>query len=223
MQKAVLIFLSLLALGHAATLYADADSTTSEPVRDSTTAAPVETTVADQTTADAAKTTVTADPVQTTVTQPSGQTTANPAETTVTQTQTTPVTTKPGECLYPTRAWGVPDLREFAFCKDGVAQVTQCNEDEYYVSNDLVSGCLPADKMDPQCVNLDITVGPCTGKNLLQPQPSETLTNFWFCEKEGAEPVECTCEQNKAFLKQGGYLGCFEWPEWRKLRGCQTY
>ncbi|KAM8706237.1 hypothetical protein ACLKA7_010503 [Drosophila subpalustris] len=245
-SKAFLIFFGLLALGNAASFYEDVDVPTVAPGGTTvapggttaapgvTTAAPGGTTVAPGgTTAAPGVTTAapgvtTAAPGVTTVAP--GGTTAVPANptvpnpgTTVAPGGTTAVPTPPGKCVYATQAWGVPDVRQLAFCLDGQERLTECNEDEYFVSNDEISGCVPADIISPNCVNLDVTVGPCTGINLKQLQISESLTGFWFCEEEGAAPVELFCENGKAFLKQDGYMGCFEWTQWRKLRGCQTY
>ncbi|KAL7728770.1 hypothetical protein ACLKA6_004134 [Drosophila palustris] len=224
-SKAFLIFFGLLALGNAASFYDYVDEPTVAP--GGTTVAPGGTTVAPGVTTAAPGGTTVA-PGGTTVAP--GETTAVPANptvpnpgTTVAPGGTTAVPTPPGKCVYATQAWGVPNVRQLAFCLDGQERVTECNEDEYFVSNDKISGCVPADIISPNCVNLDVTVGPCTGSNLKQPQISESLTGFWFCEEEGAAPVELSCGTGKAFLKQDGYMGCFEWTQWRELRGCQTY
>ncbi|KAH8417775.1 hypothetical protein KR222_005749, partial [Zaprionus bogoriensis] len=126
-------------------------------------------------------------------------------------------------CHFETQTWGIPNVNDFGFCLNGRARYTQCNENHYYVDNEEMSGCIPVESMDPNCVNSDVTVGACTGINLKQPQESEVLTNFWLCTAENAEPIELSCLDDKAFLNKDGYLGCFDWTWWRELRGCETY
>ncbi|EDV90630.1 GH14073 [Drosophila grimshawi] len=135
---------------------------------------------------------------------------------------TTPATgtTVPAKCLYQSMTWAAEDLRKYYWCLNDKPRLSTCKEDYYYVNNATVSGCIPAAKMNPACVNLDIAVGPCEGINLKQPQASYILTNFWLCTEAGAEPVELTCVEDKAFIKQDGYLGCFDWATWRSLRSC---
>ncbi|EDW16581.2 uncharacterized protein Dmoj_GI10606 [Drosophila mojavensis] len=129
-------------------------------------------------------------------------------------------TTVPATCLFEDEMWGDEDIRKFYFCFDNVPILSECEEGYYFVKNATDSGCLPAKLMNPACVNLDVTVGPCTGNNLLQPQVSEVLTNFWLCREEGAAPVELTCPEDQVFIKQDGYLGCFDWQTYRSVRGC---
>ncbi|XP_030573348.1 uncharacterized protein LOC115771674 [Drosophila novamexicana] len=132
----------------------------------------------------------------------------------------TDTTTAPEVCLYERQPWATVNPSQYYICVDNKPKITNCNEGYYFVKNATLSGCIPAKKMDPNCVNLDVTVGPCTGINLKQPQASQVLTNFWLCTEENAAPVELTCLDDKAFVKQEGYLGCFDWALWRALRGC---
>ncbi|XP_023174610.1 uncharacterized protein LOC111601968 [Drosophila hydei] len=126
----------------------------------------------------------------------------------------------PDTCLNEDELWATDNLHAYYFCWDGVPILTECNEGYYFVRNATDSGCIPAKLMNPNCVNLDITVGPCTGINLLQPQTSQNLNNFWLCTEEGADPVELTCVDDLVFVKQDGYLGCFDWQTFRSVRGC---
>ncbi|KRF99859.1 uncharacterized protein Dwil_GK13748 [Drosophila willistoni] len=116
--------------------------------------------------------------------------------------------------------WGDEDIRYFYFCEDNEVLEDECDKGYYYVNNATVSGCIPGADMNPNCVNLDATAPECEGENLKQPQVCETLTNFYLCPKEGASATELTCTEDKAFANQDGYLGCFTWAEWRKVRDC---
>lgn len=201
-QTVILIFLGLLALGNVASVFADEDVSTLAP-----TSAPTgeESTVS---------TSAPTGEVSTATTSAGSEQTSTPSA---------GASEVPEVCLYQSQTWGVPNVGKFNFCVDGKPKLTECNENSYYVRNETLNGCVPAAKMDPNCVNLDVNVGDCTGINLKQPQPSDTLTNFYLCTAENQDPVELTCLDDKAFLKEKGYLGCFDWTFWRELRECQTY
>ncbi|XP_030371645.1 uncharacterized protein LOC115625631 [Scaptodrosophila lebanonensis] len=142
----------------------------------------------------------------------------------ITSTAGISITTEAGVagCLSENEAWADPDINQFNFCYNGEKQSLSCDKNTYFVNNGTVAGCIPADEMSPNCVNEDITVGPCEGANLYQPQPSKTIGNFWLCVEEGADPIELSCESGKAFVEKDGYMGCFEWDEWRTIRDCVT-
>ncbi|KAH8408451.1 hypothetical protein KR215_005698, partial [Drosophila sulfurigaster] len=126
-------------------------------------------------------------------------------------------------CVYETQTWGVPQLNAFKFCVDGEVKTTTCIANHYYVSNDKVSGCIPAADVDPLCIDTTITAPVCTGNNLRQMQRSSSLTSYYLCTAEGAQPDLLPCLNGKVFANNNGYLGCFDWPQWRTASGCVTY
>ncbi|XP_034661288.1 uncharacterized protein LOC117896867 [Drosophila subobscura] len=124
----------------------------------------------------------------------------------------------PVVCKYEDELWGGEDIRKFYFCIDGQVIEDWCDKDCYFVNNATFSGCLQANLLNPQCVNLDAAEPDCKGLSAWQPQPSASPNNFYLCTSEGAK--ELSCEQDKAFVNQDGYLGCFTWTTWRMLRNC---
>ncbi|XP_037954543.1 uncharacterized protein LOC119685514 [Teleopsis dalmanni] len=126
-------------------------------------------------------------------------------------------------CLYENELWGSEDGTKFYFCLPGTNTAIEqsCAPNTFFVKNDTVSGCIPATSMDPNCVNLE-PVGSCVGDNLNQPQPSSDPTKYYLCTSENATPLQLQCPDNKAFVKQDGYLGCFEWSTWRDIRDCPS-
>ncbi|XP_011195451.2 uncharacterized protein LOC105220700 [Zeugodacus cucurbitae] len=126
-------------------------------------------------------------------------------------------------CKYQDELWGAEDGTTFYFCeKDTNSAVLQtCPEETFFVRNATLTGCIPNALMDPNCVST-IEVGPCSGINLKQPQSSSEPTKFYLCTSEGATPLLLDCPEGKAFVKQDGYLGCFDWTEWRAIRNCYT-
>ncbi|CAD6994207.1 uncharacterized protein LOC101460500 [Ceratitis capitata] len=126
-------------------------------------------------------------------------------------------------CKYEDELWGADDGLKFYFCdsetKTPVLQ--DCPDSTFFVRNETLTGCIPFSLMDPNCV-YTVAVGSCTGNNLKQPQPSSDPSKFYLCTAEGATPLLLPCTSGKAFVKQNGYLGCFDWADWRKLRNCYT-
>lgn len=121
-------------------------------------------------------------------------------------------------CQSEDELWGGEDIRKFYFCLDGVVIEDECEEGHYFVNNATVSGCLPADLMNPSCVNKVTKEPACTDGTQFQPQPCSNLTNFYLCTSEGVQ--ELPCARGKAFVDAGGYLGCLSWTQWRSLRNC---
>ncbi|XP_062124147.1 integumentary mucin C.1 isoform X1 [Drosophila sulfurigaster albostrigata] len=206
------------------------DVTTAAP----TTAAPVvttEVTTAAPTTAaptTAAPTTAapTTSASTTAVPTTSASTTAAPTgSTTPSSTTAAPggTTVTPETCVYETQTWGVPQLNAFKFCVNGEVKTTTCIANHYYVSNAKVSGCIPAADVDPLCIDTTIKAPVCTGNNLRQMQRSSSLTSYYLCTAEGAQPDLLPCLNGKVFANNNGYLGCFDWPQWRTASGCDTY
>ncbi|XP_023290974.2 uncharacterized protein LOC111674563 [Lucilia cuprina] len=116
--------------------------------------------------------------------------------------------------------WGSEDGTKFYFCiGDNMAIEQSCEPDTFFVKNATVSGCVPLDEVADSCV-YHVEPEPCEGINLLQPQPHTDPTMFYLCTESGADPVALPCPDNNAFAKQDGYLGCFDWAMWRKIRGC---
>ncbi|XP_062124148.1 salivary glue protein Sgs-3 isoform X2 [Drosophila sulfurigaster albostrigata] len=196
------------------------DVTTAAP----TTAAPVvttEVTTAAPTTAaptTAAPTTAAPTTSASTTAAPTGSTT--PSSTTAAPGGTT---VTPETCVYETQTWGVPQLNAFKFCVNGEVKTTTCIANHYYVSNAKVSGCIPAADVDPLCIDTTIKAPVCTGNNLRQMQRSSSLTSYYLCTAEGAQPDLLPCLNGKVFANNNGYLGCFDWPQWRTASGCDTY
>ncbi|XP_014098371.3 uncharacterized protein [Bactrocera oleae] len=128
-----------------------------------------------------------------------------------------------GDCLYQDELWGTVDGTKFYFCdKDTNTSIIQdCPDETFFVRNETLTGCIPVALMDPNCI-YNIEVGNCTGINVQQPQASSDPTKFYLCTSEGATPLLLPCADGKAFVKQNGYLGCFDWTEWRALRNCYT-
>ena len=126
-------------------------------------------------------------------------------------------------CRYKDGMWGSEDGTKFYFCLPGTDTAIEqsCRKNTFFVNNAKVTGCIPLKMVDPNCVyQSDVEPQPCKGVNLIQPQPSSVPTNYYVCVAEGATPVKLTCPAGKAFVKQDGYLGCFEWKQWRKIRNC---
>ncbi|XP_036325343.1 uncharacterized protein LOC118738513 [Rhagoletis pomonella] len=127
-------------------------------------------------------------------------------------------------CKYTDEVWGAEDGTKFYFClpDNNTAILQSCPDNTFFVRNATVTGCIPNSLMDPNCVT-DVEVGACSGEDLKQPQPCSSNPNkFYLCTSEGAEPVLLNCPDGKAFVKQDGYLGCFDWSRWRELRQCYT-
>ncbi|KAH8381822.1 hypothetical protein KR009_000447 [Drosophila setifemur] len=123
-------------------------------------------------------------------------------------------------CQSEDELWGGEDIHRFYFCLDGQVMSDECDPGTYFVDNSTVSGCVPSDMMNPTCVNLDVKVPDCTGANKMQPQAADEVTNFYLCTSEG--PKELSCEDGHAFVDSDGYLGCFNWTQWRNLRNCNN-
>uniref|UniRef100_A0A6P4EQZ9 Uncharacterized protein LOC108043301 n=2 Tax=Drosophila rhopaloa TaxID=1041015 RepID=A0A6P4EQZ9_DRORH len=121
-------------------------------------------------------------------------------------------------CQSEDELWGGEDIRKFYFCLDGKVITDECDSGSYFVNNATVCGCLTSDLMKPSCVNMDIKVPDCTGASKMQPQACDDVASFYLCTSEGAK--ELPCPDGKAFVDQDGYLGCFDWSEWRSLRNC---
>ncbi|XP_022212613.2 uncharacterized protein LOC111067671 [Drosophila obscura] len=121
-------------------------------------------------------------------------------------------------CQSQDELWGGEDIRKFYFCINDQVIEDECDTGYYFVNNATYSGCLPAKLLNPQCVNLDAVEPDCKGLSAEQPQPCDTLTNFYLCTADGV--TKMSCADNKAFVNQDGYLGCFPWAEWRLLRNC---
>ncbi|XP_067630595.1 uncharacterized protein [Eurosta solidaginis] len=126
-------------------------------------------------------------------------------------------------CKYQDQLWGSEDGTRFYFCLtiNNTAIEQKCPEETFFVRNATLTGCVPNDMMNPNCVN-NVVVGDCTGLNLQQPQPSTDPDKFYLCPSEGATPLLLSCAAGKGFIKQDGYLGCFNWTQWRVLRQCNT-
>ncbi|EDW27990.1 GL27267 [Drosophila persimilis] len=121
-------------------------------------------------------------------------------------------------CLYEDEIWGGEDIRKFYFCISGEVYEDTCDTDYYFVRNATYSGCLPAALMNPQCVNLDAVEPDCEGISAEQPQPTDLLNQYYLCTDDGVKQL--SCGEDKAFINQDGYLGCFPWTQWRTLRNC---
>ncbi|KAH8381496.1 hypothetical protein KR093_006868, partial [Drosophila rubida] len=132
-------------------------------------------------------------------------------------------TAAPEPCVYASQTWGTSTLNAFKFCVDGVTLSSTCIANHYYVSNSTISGCVPAAQMDPQCIDVTLKPPVCTGNNLRQMQRSSVITQFYICESENAEPTVINCPDGKIFANNNGWLGCFEWEQWRIASGCNTY
>lgn len=123
-------------------------------------------------------------------------------------------------CLSETELWGSADGTKFYFCLGGdVALEQSCDSGTFFVKNATVSGCVPIDLVSDNCI-YHTEPPSCTGESVTQPQPHQDPTKFYLCPATGAEPLVLTCLDNKAFVNQDGYLGCFEWSQWRGIRGC---
>lgn len=123
-------------------------------------------------------------------------------------------------CESETQLWGSPDGTKFRFCiGDDIALELPCDPNTFFVKNATVCGCIPLDQVADDCV-YHVSAPTCEGQNLKQPQPHQDPTKYWLCPSSGAKPVELSCPANKAFVNQNGYLGCFEWTQWRSIRGC---
>ncbi|KAM7360142.1 uncharacterized protein ACRADG_003600 [Cochliomyia hominivorax] len=123
-------------------------------------------------------------------------------------------------CVSETEIWGSEDGTKFYFCiGDNQALEQTCEPGTFFVKNATVSGCVPVGEVADNCI-YHVKVEPCEGENVVMPQVHPEPTKYYLCLNEGAEPLALTCPQNKAFLKQDGYLGCFEWKKWRSVRGC---
>ncbi|XP_013108336.1 uncharacterized protein LOC106087739 [Stomoxys calcitrans] len=123
-------------------------------------------------------------------------------------------------CKYENELWPSDDGTKFYLCVgDDLALEQSCEPNTFFVKNSTVAGCVPLSEVDGNCI---YHVGPptCTGISLSQPQPHELPTNFYLCPVSGGEPLVMTCPDQKAFVNQDGYLGCFTWPSWREIRGC---
>ncbi|XP_075149022.1 uncharacterized protein LOC142222657 [Haematobia irritans] len=123
-------------------------------------------------------------------------------------------------CVSETELWGSVDGTKFYFCLgDNMALEQSCDPGTFFVKNTTVAGCVPVADVDDKCIYHD---GPptCTGESLYQPQPHEMPNNFYLCTMNGAEPQVMKCPDEKAFVNQNGYLGCFDWSNWREIRGC---
>ncbi|KAH8312086.1 hypothetical protein KR044_009320, partial [Drosophila immigrans] len=125
-------------------------------------------------------------------------------------------------CVYPSQTWGAPQLNGFNFCVESLTLSTTCIANHYYVSNSTLSGCVPADEMNPKCIDVTIKPPVCTGNSVKQMQRSATLTEYYLCEYENAEPIILTCPDKKLFANNDGWLGCFDWEDWRIASGCDT-
>ncbi|XP_017052394.1 uncharacterized protein LOC108095730 [Drosophila ficusphila] len=121
-------------------------------------------------------------------------------------------------CQSQDELWGSEDLRKFYFCLDNEVIADECDPGTYFVNNATICGCLPSSMMKPSCVNLDATVPDCTGNSKLQPHAASDVASFYLCTNDG--PLQLSCPDGKAFVDQDGYLGCFEWTQWRQLRDC---
>ncbi|XP_053952128.1 uncharacterized protein LOC128859283 [Anastrepha ludens] len=127
------------------------------------------------------------------------------------------------DCLYEDELWGTEDGTKFYYClpDNSSAIIQSCPANTFFVRNETVTGCIPLSLMSSNCV-YNATVGSCTGENLKQPQPNLAPNKFYLCTSEGATPLALSCADGKAFVKQDGYLGCFDWSVWRQLRQCYT-
>lgn len=123
-------------------------------------------------------------------------------------------------CKSETELWGSADGTKFYFCiGDNMAIEQSCDPDTFFVKNATVSGCVPLDEVADNCI-YHIEPQPCEGINIMQPQPHPDPSKYYMCPSAGAVLVVLPCPNDKAFVKQNGYLGCFEWTMWRTIRGC---
>ncbi|XP_061396473.1 uncharacterized protein LOC133332108 [Musca vetustissima] len=123
-------------------------------------------------------------------------------------------------CKSENELWGSDDGTKFYFCLgDNMALEQDCDPGTFFVKNATVSGCVPVDLVDDKCI-YHTEPPSCIGESVTQPQPHEDPTKFYLCPASGAEPLVLSCTDNKAFVSQDGYLGCFDWTQWRQIRGC---
>lgn len=124
-------------------------------------------------------------------------------------------------CKSESELWGSADGTKFYFCiGDDMAIEQSCDPGTFFVKNATVSGCVPLDEVDDNCV-YHVEAPVCEGEALKRPRPHEDPTLFYLCTAEGAEPAVLSCFDEQAFVDQNGYLGCFDWSIWRKIRECE--